>query len=86
MSADDCRQVTPGNIRFYDDYVPTLGVGAYLINVAQKIEPPGDAVECHVASQAFSVAGPRYALPPRTSSRYFRRRSRWATTISFCRT
>lgn len=64
MSADDCRQVLPGNIRFYDDYVPTLGVGAYLINVSQKIEPPGDAAECYVASQAFSVAGPRYALAP----------------------
>jgi hypothetical protein len=38
-------------------------VGAYLINVAQKIEPPGDAVECHAGSQAFSVAGPRYSLP-----------------------
>ena len=62
-AAEDCRQVSPGSIRFYDDYAPTLGVGAYLINVAQKIEPPGDAVECHAGSQAFSVAGPRYSLP-----------------------
>jgi hypothetical protein len=65
MSADDCRQLAPGHVRFYDDYVPTIGAGAYLINIAQQIEPPGGgAVECHVASQAFSISSPRYALPP----------------------
>src|SRR5207237_185040 len=61
--ADDCTNVDPGYIRFYDNYVPTLEVGTYLINIAQKIEPPGADVECHVASQAFCVSGPRYNLP-----------------------
>jgi hypothetical protein len=64
MSADDCTKVDPGYIRFYDDYVPTLEIGTYLINVAQKIAPPGADPECHVGSQAFSVAGPRYSIPP----------------------
>jgi hypothetical protein len=45
-----------------------LEVATYLINVAQKIDPPGHdpgtATECHVSSQAFCVSGPRYTLPP----------------------
>ena len=70
MSGDDCTKVAPGGIRFYDNYVPTLGVGDYLVNVTQRINPvtpkgitPID--EYHAISQPFSVRGPRFALPPR---------------------
>jgi hypothetical protein len=62
---DDCASLHEGDIRLYDNYVPTLEVGDYLINVTQRINPntnpPID--ECYAASQVFSVQGPRYALP-----------------------
>ncbi len=62
--SDDCRKIDPGHARFYDNYVPTLPAGAYLINVGQRVVPPGtpEDTECHVRSQAFVVAGPRYRL------------------------
>ena len=62
---DDCTSLDAGDIRFYDNYVPTLGVGDYLVNVTQRLNPttspPID--ECYATSQAFSVEGPRYSLP-----------------------
>src|SRR4051812_1607618 len=54
-----------GDIRFYDNYVPTLGEGDYLVNVTQRFNPHGTTIDdCFAASQVFSVQGPRYALPP----------------------
>jgi hypothetical protein len=62
---DDCRSLTEGDIRFYDNYVPSLGVGDYIINVTQQVNPKNTTTnECHAASQVFSVQGPRYTLPP----------------------
>ena len=61
---DDCTSLDHGDIRFYDNVVPTLEVGDYLINVTQQINPKNSAIdECFAASQVFSVRGPRYALP-----------------------
>jgi hypothetical protein len=64
-SRDDCTSLGGGDIRFYDNYVPTLGVGDYLINVTQRLNPTTDPPidECWAAAQAFSVQGPRYTLP-----------------------
>src|SRR5687767_14178625 len=62
---DDCTKLDKGDIRFYDNYVPTLEVGDYLINVAQRFNPLNQNIdECFVKSQPFSVQGPRYNLPP----------------------
>ena len=62
---DDCTQLDKGDIRFYDNYVPTLEVGDYLINVVQQFNPLNQNIEeeRYVTSQAFSVQGPRYNLP-----------------------
>jgi hypothetical protein len=61
---DDCTSLGAGDIRFYDNYVPTLGVGDYLLNVTQQINPKNTSIdECYAASQVFSVTGPRYTLP-----------------------
>jgi hypothetical protein len=66
MTGDDCVSLAAGDIRFYDNYVPTLGMGDYLINVTQHLNPTTSPAidECWAASQPFSVQGPRYALPP----------------------
>lgn len=62
---DDCTKLDKGDIRFYDNYVPMLAVGDYLINVAQRFNPlHHDINERYVKSQPFSVQGPRYNLPP----------------------
>jgi hypothetical protein len=62
---DDCISLDARNIRFYDNYVPTLGVGDYLINVTQRLNPVTSPAidDCWAASQPFSVEGPRYTLP-----------------------
>ena len=61
---DDCTSLDAGDIRFYDNYVPTLGVGDYLINVTQQVNPKNTAIDDrYAASQLFSVQGPRYSLP-----------------------
>ncbi len=53
-----------GDIRFFDNIVPTLEVGDYLINVTQQVNPMGTTIdECYGTSQPFSVQGPRYTLP-----------------------
>jgi hypothetical protein len=63
-SNDDCTKLDQGDIRFYDNYVPPLGVGDYVINVTQRVNPTGTEIdECYPASQPFSVQGPRYTLP-----------------------
>lgn len=62
--ADDCTALDAGDIRFYDNYVPMLPPGDYLINLTQQVNPTGTAIdESFAASQAFSVDGPRYTLP-----------------------
>ena len=64
---DDCAKLDVGDIRFYDNYVPTLGAGDYLINVTQEVKPVNTSPaidDCYAVSQAFSVQGPRYTLPP----------------------
>src|SRR6185295_166856 len=63
---DECTSLDAGDIRFYDNYVPTLGVGDYLINVTQQVNPQNTTPaidDRYVASQLFSVQGPRYSLP-----------------------
>src|SRR5579871_1627827 len=54
-----------GEIRFFDNYIPALEVGDYVLNVVQEINPKNTAIdEKHAAAQVFSVQGPRYTLPP----------------------
>jgi hypothetical protein len=63
--SDDCVSLGEGGVRFYDNYVPTLGAGDYLVNVAQQVNPlNADIDDSWTASQVFSVAGPRYVVPP----------------------
>jgi hypothetical protein len=65
MTLGSCDAVGPGGIRFYDNYVPALEVGDYVINLAEHLRPKGAKIdECHSAAQAFSVQGPRYSLAP----------------------
>jgi hypothetical protein len=53
-----------GKMRFFDNYIPTLEVGDYIINVSQRVNPKNsDVDECFSISQPFSVLGPRYTLP-----------------------
>jgi hypothetical protein len=64
MPADDCTTLDTGDIRFYDNYVPTLPAGDYLLNVTQQVNPTNSGIDaCYAASQVFSVQGPRYSLP-----------------------
>lgn len=71
-SASDCESLAKGDIRFYDNVVPALPVGDYLINVKQRIDPKDTEIdETHVASQVFAVQGPRYALPTEDLSSIF---------------
>jgi hypothetical protein len=55
----------PGQVVFYDNCVPGLEAGDYVINVAQEINPntTPSIDETHIASQGFSIKAPRYALP-----------------------
>jgi hypothetical protein len=61
---EDCEVVGSGRIRFYDNRVPTLGVGNYKVDVRQRINPKGTQIdETYTESQFFSVEGPRFTLP-----------------------
>jgi hypothetical protein len=63
--APEPAPLAPGQMKFYDNCIPSVEMGNYLINVAHHINPKSNAVidEWHVASQLFSVQGPRYTLP-----------------------
>ena len=66
-NADD-TPLKKGEIRMYDNYVPTLDVGDYTIAVSQQVNPKtkeGDPEidKTYTDSQTFSVQGPRYVLP-----------------------
>lgn len=63
---DDRTDLDKGDIRIYDNYVPALGIGDYIVNVTQTVSLKNTTVpdECYPASQPFSVQGPRYTLPP----------------------
>lgn len=66
VTNDDCTALEQGDIRFYDNFVPALGDGDYLINVTQQVNPQNTTPpidESFAASQFFSVQGPRYTLP-----------------------
>jgi hypothetical protein len=61
---EDCELVESGKIRFYDNRVPTLGVGNYRVSVSQRINPKGTQIDdTYTESQLFSVEGPRFTLP-----------------------
>lgn len=65
MTQKDCTTLTDGDVRFYDNYVPTLGVGDFVLNFTQRFNPKTTPVidETFGTSQVFSVQGPRYTLP-----------------------
>ena len=64
MIAGGQPPLAPGHLRFYDAAVPALGAGDYVINAAQHVHPTEGIDESHAVSQAFSIAGPRFSLPP----------------------
>ena len=59
-----------GDIRFYDNYLPPLDAGDYVISVRQKVASTtvaddGKAInQTFPAQQLFSVVAPRFALDP----------------------
>jgi hypothetical protein len=68
----------PGQIQFYDNFVPPLHDGAYTVTVSQKVAGASD--ETFSATQKFAVNGPRFAIdgnlvqacfPPSTHSGRF---------------
>jgi hypothetical protein len=66
MSNDAAPTVGPGGIRFYDAYLPAIEDGDFRVELSQEITPLGTGAkaETYTTSQAFSVAGPRWSLPP----------------------
>jgi hypothetical protein len=64
-SQNNSGSLAPGQMVFYDDYVPALEAGDdYVIEMKQEA-PVADSgnKESYSTSQRFSVQGPRYALP-----------------------
>lgn len=57
--------LSPGQIKFFDNVVPSLEVGDYLLNFSQQFNPTTTPAidESFSAYQVFSVQGPRYTLP-----------------------
>lgn len=50
----------PGQIQFYDNFVPRLHDGRYTVSVSQQAI--GASTETFTASQKFAVNGPRFAI------------------------
>ena len=70
--------IDPGQMRFTDNYVPRLPPGDYNIQVTQALEADGIPSDSgdptkppFSASQAFTVAAPRFQLPPQDVHREF---------------
>ena len=59
------RSISPGEIRFYDNYRPLLGAGDYTLEAEQQIDSTDSARPLSKSAkmrQPFSVAAPRFAL------------------------
>lgn len=59
--------VSAGDIQFFDNYIPSLEAGDYVLTVSQTVNSADSGHpldESFGATQAFSVAAPRFALPP----------------------
>lgn len=52
--------LSPGQIQFYDNFLPPLHDGSYTIIVSQKVA--GATTETFGASQKFAINGPRFAI------------------------
>lgn len=52
--------LAPGQIQFYDNFVPPLHDGGYKITVSQTVA--GATTETFGASQKFAINGPRFAI------------------------
>ena len=52
-----------GEVKFYNNYLPTLPAGDYKVTLTQEVE--GDSLDkkTYTREQAFEVAGPRFRLP-----------------------
>lgn len=70
--------LAPGQIQFYDNFVPPLHDGSYTITVSQTVA--GATTDTYGASQKFDVNGPRFSIdgnlvqacfPPPTHSGQF---------------
>lgn len=68
----------PGDIVFYDDYLPAIPAATYTVTVSHRIDIAGAAIPAH--TRTVEVAGPRFALadddvhsvhPPDQSSGHF---------------
>jgi hypothetical protein len=52
--------LAPGQIQFYDNFVPPLHDGGYTVTVSQQVT--GATAETYSASQKFAVNGPRFSI------------------------
>lgn len=52
----------PGDIAFYDDYLPAIPAATYTVTVSHRIDIAGAAIPDH--RRTVEVAGPRFALAP----------------------
>ncbi len=61
------KSLPAGDVRFFDNYVPTLEADQYTITVTQTLNSSDTAhplSQTFKATQRFSVIAPRFALPP----------------------
>lgn len=61
MATPPLSQLQPGQIQFYDNYVPRLHDGAYVIGVTQQLT--GATNQKFAATQKFEINGPRWSIP-----------------------
>lgn len=64
--------ISPGEMRFVDNYIPVLQPGQYTISVEQTLSAGGDVGDRSTTkTQLFDVAAPRFQLPPQDIHREF---------------
>ncbi len=61
LSSQPGAALDPGQIQFYDNFVPALHDGSYTISVTQALTGATD--QTFTAAQKFDVNGPRWSVP-----------------------
>lgn len=66
MTDSSVNKLKPGEMRFVDNYVPSLPAGTYKIEVEQSLEGSGarNVKTKFTETQEFTVSGPRFRLDP----------------------
>lgn len=60
--AEDQTDLKPGQIKFYDHFLPKIGAGAYQISIEQSMEGDGLDRKSFQRDQQFIVDAPRFTL------------------------